>query len=193
MYESLTETQNLHYSKIVRIFADVNEIEDGGPLSFFIKRMNKEQIIQAVETAVQERGCFLVEVTVSAANDIEIVIEKEEGVVDWEDCAAIDQVMHQAFDQDVEDYALTVSSAGLDRPFKVLRQYQKALGTQVDVKFKGGKRIVATLTGAEENAVTLKYTALETVEGKKKKEKVEHEDVCPLSEINSVTPYIEFK
>ena len=171
----------------------MNEIEDGGPLSFFIKRMNKEQIIQAVETAVQERGCFLVEVTVSAANDIEIVIEKEEGVVDWEDCAAIDQVMHQAFDQDVEDYALTVSSAGLDRPFKVLRQYQKALGTQVDVKFKGGKRIVATLTGAEENAVTLKYTALETVEGKKKKEKVEHEDVCPLSEINSVTPYIEFK
>ena len=155
--------------------------------------MNKEQIIQAVQTAVEQRGCFLVEVTVSAANDIEIVIEKAEGVVDWEDCAAIDGVVHAAFDQDVEDYALTVSSAGLDRPFKVLRQYQKALGTQVDVKFKGGKRIVATLTAATEETITLKYTALEAVEGKKKKEKVEHEDVCPLSEINSVTPYIDFK
>ena len=81
----------------------MNEIEDAGPLSFFIKGMNKEQIIQAVETAVKERGCFLVEVTVSAENDIEIVIEKEEGIVDWEDCAAIDKVMHEAFDQDVED------------------------------------------------------------------------------------------
>ena len=30
-------------------------------------------------------------------------------------------------------------------------------------------------------------------EGRKKKEKVEHEDVCPLAEINSVTPYIDFK
>ena len=155
--------------------------------------MNKEQIIQAVETAVKERGCFLVEVTVSAENDIEIVIEKEEGIVDWEDCAAIDKVMHEAFDQDVEDYALTVSSAGLDRPFKVLRQYQKAIGTPVDVKFKGGKRLIATLTSADEESIGLQYTALEAVEGKKKKEKVEHEDICPLSEINSVTPYIEFK
>ena len=75
--------------------------------------MNKEQIIQAVTPAVEQRGCFLVEVTVSAENDIEIVIEKEEGVVDWEDCAAIDKVMHESFNQDQEDYALTVSSAGL--------------------------------------------------------------------------------
>ena len=155
--------------------------------------MNKEQIIQAVETAVKERGCFLVEVTVSAENEIEIVIEKEEGIVDWEDCAAIDKVMHEAFDQDVEDYALTVSSAGLDRPFKVLRQYQKAIGTPVDVKFKGGKRLIATLTSADEESIGLQYTALEAVEGKKKKEKVEHDEKFPLSEINSVTPYIEFK
>ncbi len=155
--------------------------------------MNKEQIIQAVETAVKERGCFLVEVTVSAENDVEIVIEKEEGIVDWEDCAAIDKVMHEAFDQDVEDYALTVSSAGLDRPFKVLRQYQKAIGTPVDVKFKGGKRLIATLTSADEESIGLQYTALEAVEGKKKKEKVEHDEKFPLSEINSVTPYIEFK
>ena len=155
--------------------------------------MNKEQIIQAIEPAVAERGCFLVEVTISAENDIEVVIEKEEGIVDWEDCAAIDKVVHEAFDQDVEDYALTVSSAGLDRPFKVLRQYQKAIGSQVDVKFKGGKRILATLTSAGEDSIGLQYTALEAVEGKKKKEKVEHNETFPLSEINSVTPYIDFK
>jgi len=155
--------------------------------------MNKEQIIKAVEPIVAERGCFIVEVTVSAANDIEIVIEKEEGTVDWDDCAAIDQVVHAVFNQDEEDYALTVSSAGLDRPFKVLRQYLKAVGSLVDVKFKGGKRLVATLTSATEDTIGLHYTALEAVEGKKKKEKVEHDDLCPLADINSVTPYIEFK
>jgi len=155
--------------------------------------MDRQQIIKAVEPAVAERGCFLVEVTVSAANDIEIVIEKEEGTVDWDDCAAIDKVMHEAFNQDQEDYALTVSSAGLDRPFKVLRQYLKAIGSKVDVKFKGGKRLTATLTAATESTVTLHYVALEAVEGQKKKQKVEHEDVCSLADINSVTPYIEFK
>ena len=155
--------------------------------------MKKENIIQAVEAAVSERGCFIVDVTVSAANDIEIVLEKEEGIVDWNDCAAIDAVVHAAFDQDAEDYALTVSSAGLDRPFKVYRQFLKAVGSKVDVKFKGGRRLVATLTAATEDSVTLQYTALEAVEGKKKKEKVEHEEVCPLADINSVTPYIDFK
>ena len=155
--------------------------------------MNKEQIIQAIEPTVAQRGCFLVDVTVSAENDIEIVLEKGEGDVDWEDCAAIDQVVHAAFDQDVEDYALTVSSAGLDRPFKVLKQFQKAIGHQVDVKFKGGKRLIAKLLQADETSVTLQYTALEAVEGKKKKEKVEHEENFQLQEINSVTPYIDFK
>ena len=157
------------------------------------ERMKKEEIIQAVEAAVAERGCFIVDVTVNAMNDVEIVLEKEDGIVDWDDCAAIDKVVHEAFDQDVEDYSLTVSSAGLDRPFKVLKQYLKAVGSKVDVKFKGGRRLVALLKAATAEAVTLQYTALEAVEGKKKKEKVEHEETCPLGEINSVTPYIDFK
>lgn len=154
--------------------------------------MNKETIVPAILPAVEARGCFLVDVTVSAANDIEVVIEKEAGTVDWDDCAAVDQAFHALFDQDVEDYALTVSSAGLDRPLKVFRQFEKAVGTKVDVKFRGGRRLVATLAAATPDSVTLEYTALEAVEGKKKKEKVAHRDTCPLAEINSVTPYIEF-
>ena len=155
--------------------------------------MKKEEIIEAIETAVQERGCFIVEVTVNAFNDVEIVLEKEEGTVDWDDCAAIDRIVHEAFDQDAEDYSLTVSSAGLDRPLKVYRQFVKAIGSKVDVKFKGGRRLIATLTAADEQTVTLQYTALEAVEGRKKKEKVDHEEVCSLADINSVTPYIDFK
>ena len=137
--------------------------------------MDKNQIIKAVEAAVAERGCFLVEVSVSKENDIEIVIEKEEGVVDWEDCSAIDKVMHAAFDQDVEDYALTVSSAGLDRPFKVLKQYQKAIGTKVDVWMKGGKKVKGVLEAVSEEAVT-----------------VDGESIA-FSVINSVRPVVEFE
>ena len=155
-------------------FCNVNEIEDAVPYLFLLA-MTKEQITQAVEQAIVARGCFLVEVTLSKDNDIEIVIEKEEGVVDWEDCAAIDQVMHEAFDQDVEDYALTVSSAGLDRPFKVAKQYLKAIGTQVDVWLKGGKKVKGTLKAYSEEAVTVDDT------------------VIPFAQINSVRPVIEFK
>ena len=137
--------------------------------------MTKEQIIKAVEPAVAERGCFLVEVTVSATNDIEIVLEKEAGQVDWDDCAAIDKVVHAAFDQDVEDYALTVSSAGLDRPFKVLKQYQKALGTPVEVWIKGGKKLKGTLDAASAETLVLDGAEI------------------PMETVNLVKPYIEFK
>ena len=137
--------------------------------------MNKEQIIQAVETAVTERGCFLVEVTVSKDNDIEIVLEKEEGAVDWEDCAAIDRLVHETFNQDEEDYALTVSSAGLDRPFKVAKQFQKAIGTQVDVWMKGGKKVKGVLEAYSEEAVVV------------------NGETIPFSSVNSVRPIVEFK
>jgi ribosome maturation factor RimP len=138
------------------------------------KIMIKQQIIETIEPAVEQRGCFLVEVSVSAENDIEIVIEKEEGVVDWEDCAAIDQVMHAAFNQDDEDYALTVSSAGLDRPFKVLKQFQKAIGSKVEVWLKGGKKVKGTLEAATEADIT--------VDGA----------IIGLEGVNRVMPYIEF-
>ena len=137
--------------------------------------MKKEDIAQAVEAAIQERGCFLVEVTVSKDNDIEIVIEKEEGDVDWEDCAAIDRLVHETFDQDVEDYALTVSSAGLDRPFKVMKQFEKAIGTNVDVWMKGGKKVKGVLEAVSQEAVT--------VDG----------EVISFDVVNSVRPVVEFK
>ncbi|MBO6028744.1 MAG: ribosome assembly cofactor RimP, partial [Bacteroidales bacterium] len=110
-----------------------------------------------------------------------------------EDCVAIDKAFHEIWDQDVEDYALTVTSAGLDQPFKVLKQYLKAIGTQVEVRLKGGRKFVAELTAADEDAIGLRYSAKEAVEGKKKKEKVDHEETYPLTDINSVTPYIDFK
>lgn len=168
-------------------------IEDDRVPYLFLITMDKNTVITAITPDVEALGAYIVEVSVSAGNEIEIVLEKDEGSITWDDCSAVDKAFHEKFSQDEEDYALTVSSAGLDRPFRVLRQYRKALGTQVVVKFKGGKKLVATLSAADEESVTLSYTALEAVEGKKKKEKVAHEDRFPLAEINSVTPYIEMK
>ena len=85
-----------------------------------------------------------------------------------------------------------MTSAGLDQPFKVLKQYIKATGTKVEVQLKGGKKLIATLTAADEESITLSYTAKEAVEGKKKKEFVEHNDRFTMDQVNSVRPYIEF-
>ena len=154
--------------------------------------MNVSEIKDAISNEIVARGCYLVDVTVSKDNEIEVIIESEEGRIELDDCVAISRYFETCFDREKEDYELTVTSAGLDLPFKVLKQYIKAVGTKVEVQLKGGKKLIATLTAADEESITLSYTAKEAVEGKKKKELVEHNDRFTMHQVNSVRPYIEF-
>ena len=138
------------------------------------------------------RGCFIVDVSVSKDNDIVLTIESENGKIELEDCVSLSRFFETKFDREAEDYSLTVSSAGLDQPFKVLRQYQKAIGSKVEVSLKGGKKMVALLEDADQESITLKYSVREAVEGRKKKELVEHIDRFTMDQVNSVRPFIEF-
>ena len=154
--------------------------------------MNVSEIIDAIGSEIVARGCYIVDITISKDNDIEVTIESEEGRVELDDCVAISRFFESRFDRETEDYSLTVTSAGLDQPFKVLKQYLKAIGSKVEVQIKGGKKLVATLKAADQEGIILSYTAKEAVEGKKKKELVEHNDRFTMEQINSVRPYIEF-
>lgn len=154
--------------------------------------MDAKEIAEKIEAAVTGRGCFLVDVKVSADNDITLAIESEEGTVVMEDCIAIDKAFHEIWDQDVEDYALTVTSAGLDQPFKVLKQYLKAVGTLVEVRLKGGRKLTAELLAATAQDITVRYSVREAVEGSKKKVLTEHTETIPADRINSVMPHISF-
>ena len=154
--------------------------------------MNVTEIIDAVNDEIVARGLYIVDVFISKDNDIEVTIESEEGIVELDDCVGVSRFFETCFDREKEDYSLTVTSAGLDQPFKVLKQYQKAVGSKVEVMLKGGKKMVATLTNVDEESITLSYTAKEAVEGKKKKELVEHNDRFTMDQVNSVRPHIEF-
>ena len=138
--------------------------------------MNVSDIKDAIGEEIVARGCFLVDVTVSKDNDIVLTVESESGTIELDDCVSLSRYFETKFDREVEDYSLTVSSAGLDQPFKVLKQFIKAIGTKVEVSLKGGRKMVAELVEADEEGVSLKYSVKEAVEGKKKKELVEHLD-----------------
>ena len=154
--------------------------------------MNVSEIKDALQSELVARGCFLVDVSVSKDNDIVVTIESENGKIELDDCVALSRFFETRFDREAEDYSLTVTSAGLDQPFKVLRQFEKAVGSKVEVQLKGGKKMVAQLEAADLESVTLKYSVKEAVEGRKKKELVEHVDRFTMDQVNSVRPFIEF-
>ena len=153
--------------------------------------MNVSEIKDALQSELVARGCFLVDVSVSKDNDIVVTIESENGKIELDDCVSLSRYFETCFDREAEDYSLTVSSAGLDQPFKVFKQFEKAVGTKVEVQLKGGRKMIALLEAADEDSVTLKYSVKEAVEGKKKKELVEHVDRFTMDQVNAVRPFIE--
>ncbi len=152
--------------------------------------MNISEITDAMQDEIVARGCFIVEIMISRDNDVEIVIESEKGTVTLDDCVELSHIFEEKFDRDKEDYSLTIGSAGLDQPFKVLKQYLKAVGTEVQVLLRDGRKLRGVLTGASEEGVTLKYSVREAVEGSKKKVMKEHEDFFPKEMTNAVIPWI---
>jgi ribosome maturation factor RimP len=89
--------------------------------------IEKENIAKAIESYLESNSLFLVSVEISKDNDIEIAVDSE-GRVDLSNCVDINKIIEEKFDRESEDYSLTVTSAGLDQPFKVLRQYLKYIG-----------------------------------------------------------------
>lgn len=155
--------------------------------------MDKTLIYKEMEKPVAERGCFITDVTISPDNDIVLAMESETGVVEMDDCVAVNNAFVEIFDQDKEDYSLTVTSAGLDQPFRILKQYLKAVGTDVEVRTRDGRKLVGKLAAADEDGFTLVHEVKEAVPGKKKKELVRHEDKFAYGDVNSVMPHIDFE
>ena len=76
--------------------------------------MEKDALLKVVEKAAAERGCTLVELKFDDDENVfEVTIDKADAPVELADCEFVHRAVLAAFDRDVEDYALTVSSLGI--------------------------------------------------------------------------------
>lgn len=124
------------------------------PLFLFSYFMIDKTVIEGiVEENLQGTDGFLVGVSVSKDNDIVVEIDSDSGV-DIDTCVAINNAIDAALDRDVEDYSLQVGSTGLTSPFKVLRQYKKNIGNEVEV-LSGGKKFIGVLENVGEDEFSI--------------------------------------
>jgi ribosome maturation factor RimP len=133
---------------------------------------------------------FIVEITVSPANAISVIIDSDEGI-SIEKCIEMSRHIEHQFDREVEDFSLEVSSPGLTQPFKVLRQYQKNLGKEVEIVTTKGDKVVGILISANEKSFVVETTDNIKVNGKKTVETKHFEFF--LVDIKTVKPVITFK
>lgn len=153
--------------------------------------MKIEEVKQITEQILESKQLFLVDLSVSKNNVIEIFIDAETGV-NIQTCMEVSREIEQHFDREAEDFELTVASAGIGYPFKVEGQYKKNIGRSVEVRFNDNTKLTGILKSFTPETVTLEYEEKKAVEGKKKKELVITEKTISREEIKQIRDIVIF-
>ena len=151
--------------------------------------INKEDIIKVSKEKIEEIGGFFVDIKINLTNSISLYFDRIDGV-SIDHCLQISRHIEQHFDRDIEDYDLTVCSAGLDKPFKVPKQYIKYIGHEVGVLLKNGIKYNGVILSLNDNILKL-----ETLKKKvnKKRKTYKEELLINLLEIKETKLKIKWK
>lgn len=157
--------------------------------------ISKKKVQALAEERIEEldKGLYIVEISISSGNVIRIELDAEEGNVAIEDCVSVSRNVEHNLDREEQDFELQVSSAGLDKPLRVTKQYIKNIGEEVKVKLQEKGKIEGVLKAADDNGITVETTTKERLEGKKKKVTVVKEHHLSFKEIKETKIVISFK
>jgi ribosome maturation factor RimP len=133
------------------------------------------ETIKAVESLVQallagDPGYFLVEIRMKPTNNLKVYLDGDQGI-SIEKCVQYNRALYKKMEESglfpTGDFSLEVSSPGLDEPLKLLRQYKKNIGRQVELVMQDGTKKEGRLLEVSEDGVIIEETR-----GKNKKKEV---------------------
>ena len=127
--------------------------------------MEKEELERLIEPLLKERGFELVDLEVSRQGKrmlLRFFIDRLEGGITVDELAEVNQELGSLLDLESkinEPYILEVSSPGLDRRLRKLKDFQKYLNHAVVVetveKISGRRHFKGKLIGADSQGITM--------------------------------------
>ena len=154
--------------------------------------IDKKELEALVEEGLSDSDCFVVDVQVKPDNVLVVEIDNNEGV-DIERCETLHRFLESKLDRDVEDYELEVGSAGITSPFKVLKQYEKNIGNEVELLTKKGEKLSGILKSANADNFVVTVTKKVKSETSKRKMEVEEDYTFGYEEVKYTKYLIRFK
>ena len=138
--------------------------------------IDKKELENVINAALEGTKMFLVTLTVSKDNVIDVALDSDVDIT-IDDCVAVNDAVLAAFDRDKgEDYELTVGSYGITSPLLLPRQYRNNTGNEVEVLTADGRQLTGGLEEADEEGVPLVTEVKKRLEGKKRPELVEERE-----------------
>ncbi|MDR1783176.1 MAG: ribosome assembly cofactor RimP [Dysgonamonadaceae bacterium] len=154
--------------------------------------LEKRIVTELADDFLKNSENYLVGVEISPDNVVVVTIDNDLGVA-IDDCIALSKYLESKLDREKEDFELEVGSAGITAPFKVLRQYLKNIGKEVEVLTRDGRKLSGVLKSADEAGFTLTVEKLVKPEGAKRKIKIEENLNFHYDEIKKTNYLIRFK
>jgi ribosome maturation factor RimP len=157
--------------------------------------IDKDKITALAIERIEEHDptLFIVDLTIGKGNTILVELDKMGGSVSIQDCIAVSRNIEHNLDREEEDFALEVTSAGLDKPLRVLKQFEKNIGREVQVTpIDHGKNVDGVLKEVSEDGIVLEKTEKVRLEGKKKKVWETKQTVLKFNEIKETKLIISF-
>ena len=149
--------------------------------------ITESKVRHIVEDKIKETENFLVDINVSVNNKINVWLDNDKGV-SINDCVQVSRYLETSLNREVEDFELTVSSPGLDMPFKIFRQYLKNIGKQVHVLTKDGQKITGKLNIVKEEGIEVE----QIITGKSHKTKETNHHFLGFDQIKETKLIIAF-
>ena len=152
----------------------------------------KEKIGELVELCIENDKTFLVEVDLKGNSNnqiIQVFIDGDESV-DVDECSKISRKLSGLLeDMNLFEgrYVIEVSSPGVSRPLKYLRQYPKHVGRDLEVVTKDKNKYKGELVNVTDQEIELTVKS-----GKSKKDKTATEVKLEISEIDTAKVLIRF-
>lgn len=128
--------------------------------------LDKQQLQNWIEEYLKGTDYELITLSVSAANDILVEMDRLAGV-DVDFCAELNRFLVEKLGD--ADYSLEVGSVSLTDPFKTKMQFEKNLGHDVEVLVEG-KKLRGQLVSVDDETFSVDIEEKVAVEGKKRKE-----------------------
>jgi ribosome maturation factor RimP len=159
--------------------------------SFYKNMTFKDKVIALLNQGLSEKpSVFLIDLTITESMKIIVTLDGDQGVT-LQDCIDISRAIENNLDREELDFSLEVASAGVSTPLKLVRQYKKNIGRVLKVK-TATETIEAVLSEANEEFITLTWTAREPKKIGKGKETVDKKLALPYSEIKEAIVTITF-
>lgn len=133
--------------------------------------LSLEFIKKLVNQHLEGTDKFIVDIKLTSDNRIFVYLDADENLT-VSDCINVHRHIESQLDRDTENFELLVSSAGLDKGFKIKRQYLKNVGRDVQVTTNDTIKTIGKLIAVDDSGIEL-----EKLPEKKNKKKTTNQDI----------------